>query len=121
MMHPERYEDFRVGDEVFCLAWLGMPFKVTGKDDAQRLIFVDGQGPCSLKEGCSIDINSNSLFMLTHKLWDQIWYWPDRANESYTEVVERFLDYHHENQIVMGYPGGHRVPAEAGAGMAFRL
>jgi hypothetical protein len=88
-----------------------MPFKVVGKDDDRGLIFIDGQGPCSLPDGARADITPTTMFMLTHNLWDQIWYWPDRSGETYREVVDRFVSRHHEGEIVTGYLGGYRMDA----------
>lgn len=106
MRHSEPYEDFKVGDRVFCLGWIGMPFKVVGKDDKRGMIFLDGEGPCSLPGGAKVDIDPSSLYMITHNQWDQIWYWPDRAGETYKQVARRFIDNHKDNEIVVGYAAG---------------
>jgi hypothetical protein len=102
----EPYESYRVGDEVWCLGWLGMPFRVVGKDDETRTIEIDGIGPCSLPEGARIDLAPENHYMLTHETWDAIWYWPDQAGERYKDVAERFVDAHYDGELVVGYPAG---------------
>ncbi len=119
---PEPYDSYRVGDEVWCLAWIGMPFRVTGKDDRTRTIEIDGIGPCSLPEGAVIDIDPQNQFLLTHEKWDAIWYWPDVAGERYQQVVDRFVDGHREDEIVTGYAAGAlTVVDNPRAAMTFRL
>jgi hypothetical protein len=123
-VHPETYDDFAVGDEVWCLAWIGVPFTVAAKlDEIERLELRAGV-PCSLPEGAGIDINPSNMFMVTHNLWDQIWYWPDRCNERYSDVVSRFIDEHPEGKIVTGYhcdPGMPLPVASLRKAAAFRL
>jgi hypothetical protein len=110
--HPELYEDFKVGDHVYCLAWLGMAFVVVGKDDNTHKIELDGLFPCSLPDGAKVDIEAHNLYMISHNLWDQIWYWPDRAGETHEQVLARFVNGHSENQLVQSYllmPGHNHV------------
>jgi len=122
LAHPEPYESFQVGDEVWCLAWIGMPFKVVGKNDDKQLIEIDGTGPCSIPDGAMIDLLPQSHFMLTHQQWDSIWYWPDIAGERYQEVFDRFVDKHSEGQIVTSYvAGGITVSDNPSSALAFRL
>jgi hypothetical protein len=122
VVHPEPYESFAVGDRVWCLAWLGMPFVVVGKDDDAQRVEIDGTGPCSLPEGAKLDLHAESLYMLTHQQWDAIWYWPDVANETYQQVVDRFVDAHHEGELVVGYPaGGFTVTEDPKRGITYRL
>jgi hypothetical protein len=118
----ETYDDFDVGDEVFCMAWLGMPFEVVGKIDEIQRIELKGKAPSSLPDGALVDINPNTMFMLTHERWDTPWYWPDRAGEHYQEVVARFVKRHEDGQIVTGYytDGYWSVPMPKRA-MSFRL
>jgi hypothetical protein len=118
----ETYERYAIGDEVWCLAWIGMPFVVTGKNDDTRTIEIDGTGPCSLPEGALLDLDPQNHFMLTHEKWDSIWYWPDMAGERYREVVERFVAKHQEGEIVCGYAAGSVTVADSPASaMSFRL
>jgi len=99
----ETYEDYRIGDEVWCLAWIGMPFEIVGKDDAARKIFLQGLGTSSLPDGAQVDITEDNLFMLTREVWDQLWYWPDRKGETYSQVFERFVGEHRTGEVVTGY------------------
>jgi hypothetical protein len=101
--HAQSYEDFRVGDDVYCLAWIGLPFRVVATDDAAQCVSIRGQLPSSFKAGVELDIYRQNLFMLTHELWDHIWYWPDRAGETYTDVFDRFVGAHRQDEIVNGY------------------
>jgi len=119
---PEPYESYQIGDEVWCLAWIGMPFVVSGKNDEKRTIEIDGTGPCSLPEGALIDVGPENHFMLTHEPWDAIWYWPDSEGEGYQQVVDRFVEQHHEGEIVTGYAAGGITVNDTPAGaMTFRL
>jgi hypothetical protein len=122
LAEAEPYESYQVGDEVWCLAWVGMPFTVTGKSDETRTIEIDGAGPCSLPEGALLDLDPQNHFMLTHQKWDSIWYWPDIAGERYQQVVDRFVNGHREGEIVTGYvAGGVTVVENPSAAMSFRL
>jgi hypothetical protein len=112
LQHIEPYEAYEVGDEVWCLGWLGMPFKVVGKDDQDRVIQIDGVGPCSLPEGARIDLYPENHYMLTHEMWDAIWYWPDQAGERYRDVAERFVADHQDGEIVTAYPAGSLTVTE---------
>jgi hypothetical protein len=121
-LDAELYDEFNVGDEVYCLAWIGMPFVVVGKNDEKRAIEIDGTGPCSLPEGARIDLSPENHFMLTHEHWDQLWYWPDIAGETYLDVAERFVESHHTDEVVNGYAAGMVwVVNEPDRAMAFRL
>jgi hypothetical protein len=99
----ETYEDFHVGDEVYCLAWVGMPFQIVGKDDETQKIALQGLGRTSLTDGAQVDIGPSNLFLITHQLWDQIWYWPDRKGETYTQVFDRFVAEHRTGEVVTAY------------------
>lgn len=102
----EPYEAYEIGDQVWTLAWVGMPFEVVGKNDETRTIMLDGTGPCSLPGGARLDLLPQNLYLLTHEVWDQIWYWPDIAGEHYDTVVDRFVEQHSSGEIVMGYAAG---------------
>jgi hypothetical protein len=120
--HFEPYESYEVGDEVWCLGWLGMPFVVVGKDDEHGTIQIDGVGPTSLPEGVRIDLHPENHYMLTHERWDAIWYWPDVEGERYKEVAERFVDAHDDGEIVVGYVGGALTVTEnPKAAVSFRI
>jgi hypothetical protein len=126
--HPGRYEDFTLGDVVYCLAWLGVPFRVSEKDDENERIAISGQVPSSIHGGIQLDIYPQNLFMLTHNLWDQIWYWPDRCGESYNDVYDRFVHSHEHGAIVNAYYspsietlGMMNIPRNAESGQAYRL
>jgi hypothetical protein len=120
--HYEPYDSYQVGDDVWCLGWLGMPFKVVGKDDESRTIQIDGVGPCSLPEGARIDLAPENHYMLTHEIWDSIWYWPDQAGERYRDVAERFVGEHHDGEIVRAYPAGALTVTENDAvGISLRV
>jgi hypothetical protein len=111
--HPERFEDFKVGDRVWCLAWIGREFEVAATDPASQRIELQGCERSSLPEGAQVDIDAASLFLLTHNLWDSIWYWPDRAGETYQQVFDRFVADHAEGAVLTGYyaNGAHLPPA----------
>jgi hypothetical protein len=100
---PETFADFSVGDEVYCLAWLGIPFEVASTDDSSGRISLQGKVPSSLPNGPQVDIYPQNMFLLTHNQWDQIWYWPDRAGDSYLDVFERFVANHADGEIVTAY------------------
>jgi hypothetical protein len=116
------YDEIEVGDAVWCLAWIGMPFVVVGKDEDTKCIQLDGAGPCSLPEGARIDLYPENHYQVTKELWDQLWYWPDIAGERYDAVVDRFVRQHRTGQVVNGYVAGMLTvtedPKRAGA---FRL
>ena len=123
-MSTEAYQDFRVGDRVYCLAWLGVPFDVVAKNDDHQMISI--QAPASARYGAQIDIMPDTFFMLTHQPWDQIWYWPDRAGERYDQVFDRFIRKHRESEVVNGYffeagLGGLTINPEPRRAMAFRI
>jgi hypothetical protein len=110
--HFEPYESYQVGDDVWCLGWLGMPFKVVGKNDETRTIEIDGVVPSSLPEGVRIDLSPENHYMLTHEMWDAIWYWPDQAGERYRDVADRFVGGHQDGHIVKAYPAGSLTVTE---------
>jgi hypothetical protein len=103
-----------------------MPFRVVAKDDDKQLIMIDGQGPCSLPDGAVLDIDPSTQFMLSHNQWDTIWHWPDRAGETYKQIVDRFVDAHAEGDVVTGYLGSylmdfHFIEPRPDRAMAFKL
>ena len=65
-------------------------------------IEINGTGPCSLPEGALLDVGPANHYMLSHQEWDQIWYWPDCAGETYQTVVDRFVASHQEGEITTG-------------------
>ena len=101
------YRDFKVGDRVYCLAWIGHPFEVAAKDDERQIISLQGPAASSIY-GAQVDIFPDTMWMLTHEKWDQIWWWPDREGERFDAVFDRFLDNHKVDELVAGYyfPGG---------------
>lgn len=101
-----RFEDFAVGDQVWCLAWIGMPFEVVAKDPDTEIVSIDGSARCSLPEGARLDLLPQNHYLLTKEHWDQIWYWPDLKGEQYLDVVHWFIDTHHEGELVSGYAAG---------------
>jgi hypothetical protein len=103
--HPQAFEDFAVGDTVFCLAWIGMPFRVSVCDPEKQYIALDGLGPCSLPDGAQLDIYVDTIHFITHNQWDQLWYWPDRLGETYLQVYDRFLAAHDHGEVITGYQG----------------
>jgi hypothetical protein len=106
-MNRESYADFKVGDTVYCLAWIGAPFEIAAKNDERGIISL--QAPAgSSRYGAQVDIFRDTLWMLTHEKWDQIWFWPDRAGERYETVFDRFMANHKVDEVVAGYflPGG---------------
>lgn len=94
------YADYAVGDRVFTLAWTGQPFEVVAKDDAEQMISLET--PADAPRLVQLDIFPETMFLLTREHWDQIWFWPDRAGETYTDVFERFVATHRQGEIVEG-------------------
>ena len=101
------YEAVAVGDEVYCLAWIGKKFTVVDKDDDKKLVALEGES-ASDPYGAQVDVFDETMWMITDQPWDQIWYWPDRAGEHYQEVYERWVARQSPGQIVVGSPGRHR-------------
>ena len=125
-MTDASFADYEVGDRVWCLAWVGQPFEVVGKDEDHEVIALE------IPEGWGvsgqIDIYPETMFMLSKEHWDQIWYWPDRSGQRYDEVFGRFLARHTVGQVVPGYVAGeglagHVAPGgyEPKAAMMFRI
>ena len=95
------FDDLGIGDRVWCLAAVGTPFVVAELDPARRVTVV-AQRPAG-GSGGRIDLTVGSLWLLTKEPWDQIWYWPDRAGETFETVVGRFAASHQPGQVVRGY------------------
>lgn len=95
------YESYRVGDRVYCLAWIGQPFDVVAKDDERRVIGIET--PPGWPTFAQVDVFPETMFLLSREHWDQIWYWPDRAGEHYLEVFQRFAERHHVGEVICGY------------------
>jgi hypothetical protein len=95
-------DDLAVGDRVWCLASVGIPFRVGALDrEGQRLTVVPE--PSSGSGARPLDLSSDTLWLLTKEAWDQVWYWPDRAGESFETVVQRFIVSHQPGDVVQGY------------------
>jgi hypothetical protein len=80
-----------------------MPFKVVAKDDESGRISIEGQSVPPYDGGTQLDIYPQNVFMLTHNVWDQIWYWPDRRGETFGEVFDRFVNSHEDGDLVNAY------------------
>ena len=111
MTSPTSFADFRVGDRVYCLAWVGQAFDVVATNDDTEMITI--QTVTGAPTIGHIDIFPETQFMLTHETWDQIWYWPDRAGDHYLDVFERFADSHAVGDVVAGYIVGDGLNAAA--------
>lgn len=96
------FDDYAIGDEVWCLAWVGKLFTVVDKNPNDRRISIEGPSATD-PYGSQIDILPDTMYMLTKEPWDQIWYWPDRAGETYETVVDRFMDGLEVGRILTGY------------------
>ena len=122
------YDDFAVGDRVYCLAWVGQPFDVVAKDEDRKAIGIET--PPGWPTFGQVDIFPETMFLLTHEHWDSIWHWPDRAGERYLEVFERFIGRHRAGEVVAGYHvpdglmvtlGGMQVALDPKRAMMFRI
>ena len=121
------FDHIEVGDELYCLVWIGKKFTVVDKDDAAGRIALAGESATD-PYGAMVDIFRDSEWMVTREPWDQIWYWPDRAGERYTDVYRRWLTGRAVGDVVLGYfldtglvtAGGFLRPKPALA-MAFRI
>lgn len=122
------YESYGIGDRVYCLAWIGQPFDVVAKDDERRVIGIET--PPGWPTFAQVDVFPETMFLLTHEHWDQIWYWPDRAGERYLEVFHRFAERHHVGEVICGYHvpdglmvtlGGVKVSLDPKRTMMFRI
>jgi hypothetical protein len=121
--------EFAVGDEVWCLAWLGKPFVVVEIDEAAGRISI-GAPSATDPYGAQVDLFPDTRWMLTREPWDQIWYWPDRAGETYETVTDRFITGLTVGQVLIGYyfdtgmgaiRQGMHVAAVPQAAMHFRV
>ncbi|HYD08848.1 MAG TPA: hypothetical protein VEA78_01995 [Acidimicrobiales bacterium] len=99
-MTAATYADYAVGDRVFTLAWVGQQFEIVGKDDDLQMISLST--PAGAPTRGELDLFPDTMFLLTKEHWDQIWYWPDRAGETYLDVFERYVASHHVGEIVTG-------------------
>jgi hypothetical protein len=121
------FDHIEVGDELYCLAWIGKKFTVVDKDDAAGRIALAGASATD-PYGAMVDIFRDSVWMVTNEPWDQIWYWPDRAGERYIDVYRRWIDGRAPGDVVLGHfldtglitAGGFLRPKPALA-MAFRI
>jgi hypothetical protein len=117
--------DFDVGDRVYCLAWVGARFEVVDRTEAMLSLaaLADANGAAATPQ---IDIFPETVWMVTRELWDQIWFWPDRAGERYEEVFDRFMSSHGVGEVVAGYHfagglDGFEIRLDAARAMAFRI
>ncbi len=111
MTSPSSFADFRVGDRVYCLAWIGQAFEVAATNDEAEMVTI--QTVAGAPTLGNIDIFPETQFMLTHETWDQIWYWPDRAGDHYLDIFERFVNSHAVGDVVPGYVAGDGLNAAA--------
>jgi hypothetical protein len=125
----EPVDGFAVGDEVWCLAWVGKAFTVVETNPADGRISI--QAPSATDAyGAQVDLFPDTRWMLTHEPWDQVWHWPDRAGETYETVVDRFMDGLEVGRVLRGYyfdtgiasirQGKHVAPVPKAA-MTFRV
>ena len=123
-----RYDDLDVGDRVWCLAWVGLPFDVVGKDDELQAVAIET--PPGWPTYARVDLLPETMFLLTTEQWDTLWHWPDRAGERYLDVFERFVEQHHVGQVVSGQivatgldalRQGMAVTPDPARAMAFRI
>lgn len=122
-VHEQKWNDFAVGDSVYCLAWIGKKFDISSKSDDVIALQADAEFD---PYGAQVDITPKTLWMITHEPWDQLWYWPDRANESYEDVFNRFAGSLKLGQIINGYyfRGAMleaNIDVHPSHGMAFRV
>lgn len=93
---------FAVGDDAWCIAWIGTRFTVVDVNEEDGRISL--QAPmASLPYGAQIDLFPGIYWMVTHEGWDQIWQWPDRAGERYETVFDRYMASVALGEIVRGY------------------
>ena len=127
-MSAASYDDYQLGDRVYCLAWIGQPFDVVAKDDERRVIGIET--PPRWPTLGQVDVFPETMFLLTHEKWDHLWYWPDRAGEQYLAVFERFLGRHRVGDVVAGYDvpdgllttlGGMKAELDPQRTMMFRI
>jgi hypothetical protein len=122
-MNVKNWSDYSVGDSVYCLAWVGKKFEIVSKDD--EILSLQGESEFD-PYGAQIDLIPKLIWMVTKEPWDQIWYWPDRAGESYEQVFKRFAASHKPGEIIGGYffepsPLSADVDKAPEKSMAFRI
>lgn len=101
--------DLAVGDRVWCLARVGTPYDVAAVDSDRGEVLLQpdpalGGGPRGFT------LPESALWMVTREHWDQIWYWADRAGETYDVVVERFSKAHDAGDVITGYHYHDDIP-----------
>ncbi|MGE0794235.1 MAG: hypothetical protein AB7H43_12490 [Acidimicrobiia bacterium] len=95
-------DELSVGDDVWCLASLGVPYTVTGLDpEAGRLTI--SPHPAMAGTARPVTLTGDALWLVTTERWAQVWDWPDRAGERYEEVVDRFVASNPPGEVVQGY------------------
>jgi hypothetical protein len=96
------FDDLHIDDQVWCLASVGTPFRVEDLDSVQRRVTIVPER--SSGSGASpIVLTADTLWLLSKELWNQVWFWPDRAGERFDEVVDRFVAAHQPGDVVQGY------------------
>lgn len=101
-MSPGPVGGFDVGDEVWCLAWVGKAFTIVDTEPAVGRISIEAPSATD-PYGAQLDLPPALHWMLTREPWDQVWHWPDRAGERYDAVVDRFMDGLEVGDVVRGY------------------
>jgi hypothetical protein len=97
------YDDVSVGDQLWCVAWIGKEFTVVEKDDESHRVALEGANAVD-PYGAQVDLFPDTMWMATREPWDQIWFWPDRAGERFDEVFDRWWAAHEIGQVVLAYP-----------------
>ncbi|HKD36963.1 MAG TPA: hypothetical protein VKB78_09180 [Pirellulales bacterium] len=119
------FDDYRIGDRVYCLAWIGKSFEIVAKNDEIGKISLRGDLETE-RGGAQIDIFKSTIWMLSHEPRDEIWHWRDRKGETYADVFDRFRSAHKPGDIVSGYliEGANAlepIGASPERAMAFRI
>jgi hypothetical protein len=97
------FEDVSVGDQLWCLAWIGKEFTVVEKDGETGRVALEGPSAVD-PYGAQVDLFPDTMWMATREPWDQVWFWPDRAGERFDEVFDRWWAGHEIGDIVLAYP-----------------
>jgi hypothetical protein len=98
---PAAFAGLEVGDEVWCLAAVGVPYEVTSVDVERGRVGLAPHPACSAAR--PVEIPADMAWLVTTERWDQIWYWPDRAGEQFDEVVARYTAENEPGDVVLGY------------------
>jgi hypothetical protein len=95
------FDSLTVGDHVWCLAAVGVPYEVAALDRERGRLRLEPHP--ALTAARPLELSADTAWMLTKEPWDQIWYWPDRAGERFEDVVARFASAHEPGDVVKGY------------------